>query len=358
MFFLAFTVVFCGPAGSGNREPFPLLDHCQAEVVTILGRRIQLINAPKIFEFEGKHLIQEFSRVSTFARNGIHAVAFVLNLKKGLSSLQQNAISQFLQCKGLQPFTFILWTNAEGTDVSSTDFKHYIQQHLLANPICRDGVKHLVKFVGFRAIMVKSRGQIYTVRNEDNKAKEFIEMVEMISRNGCKKYTNSYLHCAATAYKDAQKYKVQQLNKVLKSHHDKIQQLQIQLTAKKLHSSSLLDSKRDTRKERDKERVNIENEIKVLELQRKLAYKRVVDTINPQEITIDRVHVNMVTNTYTTVKLGAAGLAATIGGGVGAIVGSVVPGLGTMYGAVAGASVFATWIGRAGPSHCDDCKIQ
>jgi len=327
--FLAFTVVVCGPAGSGNRELLPSIDHCQDEVVTIVGRRIQIIDAPKIFEYEGKHLIQEFSHVSTFARYGIHAVAFVFDLKKGFSPLQLKAIDQFLQCKGLLPFTFILWTNAEQNNANSTEVKHYIKQQMRRYPDC---FRTLIELVYFRSIMVESKHQICKVNNEDDKAKEFVEMIETISRNGRKKYMNSYLHFAATVYEDAQKYKIEQLNKILKSHHDKIQQLQFQLATKKMHHSSL-DSKRDT----DKEIFEIEYNIKALELQRKIDYKKIVDTTNPEVTTIHRVHVNMVTNTQRTVQLGAAGLAATIGGGVGALIGTILPGARTMYGAIFGA---------------------
>ena len=357
---LAYTVVFCGPAESSaanffsNKMLFPVSDRCQAEVVTILDRRIQIINTPKIFEYKDKCLIDEFSYVSTFARNGIHALVFVLNLREDLSPLQQNAINRLLQCKGLQPFTFILCTNAEQNDVSGVDAKRYIEQRLLKNQLYLDCFKNLVEFVDFRAIILESRDPACTENYQEEKAKEFIEMIEMISKNGYKKYMNSYMHFAARAYKDAQEDKTRQLNKVLKPHHDKIQQLRSQLTTKKLHNSSLLDSKTDT----DKEVLEIEDKIKALELVSKIYCEENANATDPQEIAKERVRISMVRNTYTATNLSVTGVVAAVGGGVGALVGTVLPGVGTAIGAAVGASAFATLINSTGPSACNDCKVQ
>ena len=95
-----------------------------------------------------------------------------------------------------------------------------------------------------------------------------------------------------------------------------------------------------------------------LKLLNEIACKEIADTTDPQEITIKHVRISMMQNTYTATKLGLTGLAVVIGGGVGAVVGTILPGPGTAYGAAIGASALATLVNSTGPSPCDDCKVQ
>ena len=211
---------------------FPVSDCCQAEVVTILDRKVQIINTSKIFDYKDRQLVEELSHVLTLARNGIHALAFVLNLKEDMSPLHQNAIDRLLKCKGLQPFTFVLWTNVEQNDVCSADARIYFERNLLPNKIYPDCFKKIVEFADFRAIMVESGDQTHTANYQQRKAKEFIKMIEMISRNGSEKYMNSYLDYAARTYEKAQNLKLRQINKVLGPNQDRIKQLHSQLMTK------------------------------------------------------------------------------------------------------------------------------
>ena len=242
-----YTVVFAGITGTGksaagnfffNKDVFSsgggllaVTDKCSAYTSTICGKTVKIIDTPGFFDgyTSAEENFGELSKTITFAKDGIHAVVFVMNNNRYTEQCEK-AIKHLQLFKGLKPFLFVLLTHANNEGVTKAATDEYIQQ-TLSHPRCPGGLKNLIELVKNRVIMLESVNT-----NAENyhaqKSKEFIMMIEDIHKsNAYKIYTNSMLQRAAQVYERAklqQKAEIRIATKLLQSNEEKIQQLKKQ----------------------------------------------------------------------------------------------------------------------------------
>jgi len=202
-------------------------DKCTAGTATICGKTVKIIDTPGFFDgfTSTKDNFKELSRTLTFAKDGIHAVVFVMNNR--YTETCEKSIHQLLLFKGVQPFLFVLLTHANNTGVTKAATDEYIQQ-TLSSPRCPQGLKDLMQKVGNRVIMVESVNSTAEDYHK-TKSKELITMIEdMHKTNRYKIYTNSMLQHAAEVYEKAksqQKIEIRATEKLSESNAEKIMQL-------------------------------------------------------------------------------------------------------------------------------------
>ena len=185
-------VVFAGISGAGkstaanfflNGEYFecgllvtPVTKECSAATSTICGKTVKIVDTPGCCNpgNTDEEVLQELNRSLSLAKDGIHAVAFVIN-SSCYTEDYEKAITQLLHFKPLIPFVFVLLTHAgdEGGTKAKTD--EYIQQ-LLLHPNFPAYFKNLIQLVDNRVIMVESLN--ITEQYHVQKSEEFMAMIK------------------------------------------------------------------------------------------------------------------------------------------------------------------------------------
>ena len=248
-----YTIVFCGITGVGkstagnfflNQEIFPTQEGfisctavCSSSISIICGKKIQIIDTPGFFDefasIEGN--FKEFSRALTLARDGIHAIAFVMRYGRFTKACKE-AIQQLQLLKGVQPFVFILLTHAKKNGITSTATSEYIEQCLTSNR-CSPGLRTLIEVAENRVIMLEAVDCI-AENYREQKCIELLTMIEKIhKRNGNKAYTNIMLKHAAEVYqrvKHQQSEEIQTTVKSLESSSQRIKELKEQINDTKI----------------------------------------------------------------------------------------------------------------------------
>ena len=330
-------------------------DECNASTAVICGKTVKIIDTPGFFDgFKStEENFKELSRALTLAKDGFHAVAFVMNFNHFIVT-HTEALSQILNFKGIKPYLFVLLTHTENEGITKEASDKYIEQCLLS-PKCPQGLKDLMREVKNRVIMLES-----VVPVDQNyqmlKSKQLIEMVESIFKSNKNKiYNNGVLRFAAEAYELAKKHqaeKIQNITSQIQSNLEKIEELQKQNNngAK----SPVNDAARaisDEIAELRKKKKDLENNLEEVKSEKYLQ-KMTSDYLNKimKESDIKAknfsefmklfalyIGASAVVTPMAAGIMGAAG--AIVGGGIGAVVGSVLPGVGTTVGAVGGAQI-------------------
>ena len=357
-----YTIVFAGITGAGkstagnfflDKKAFTSKGGvlrgskaCSASTATIRGKTIKIIDTPGFFDgFKStEDNFNELSRVLTLAKDGIHAVAFVMGR---YTTSCEEAIKQLLLFKGVQPFVFVLLTHAENEGINKDATKNYIEE-CLSSPDCPPGFRHLMEMVENRVIMLESIGFIASDYHEQ-KCQELVSMIEnVLIINDNRMYTNVMLQHAALVYEKAkfqQEAEIQEITESLASNTEKIKALNEQV------DDDMVTAKSE----------EIDDEIAVLEEENETLKKRLEEIKDEQYLELltkrilkDEMIKSNITGknmldfarlfgAYITISaIGtpiAAAPFAVIGGGIGAVAGSVIPGMGTGAGAVAGAQV-------------------
>ena len=197
---------------------------------TICGRTVKIIDTPGFFDgFKStEESFIELSEVLTLARDGIHAIAFVMGR---YTTSCEETIKQLLLFKGVQPFMFVLLTHAENEGINKTTTDKYIEE-CLSFPDCPPGFQNLMDMVENRVVMLES---VAFVANGYHKQKceELIMMVENVFKiNDNRVYTNVLLEHTAEVHKKAklqQEKEVQETTQLLALNKEKIKQLKKQL---------------------------------------------------------------------------------------------------------------------------------
>ena len=203
-------------------------DKCKAATSTICGKVVKIIDTPGFFDgfTPTEENFRQLSRALTLAKDGIHAVAFVMNYNRYTSQCEE-AIQQLLRLKGLQPFVFVILTHAKKMGTTKAETDEYIQQTLL-NPHCPAGLKDLMQVVENRVIMLESVDFIAENYCEQ-KRKELMELVETLHKsNGYNTYVDPMLHFTAQIYDEVklhQKAEIREKTRMLKLSSEKIEQL-------------------------------------------------------------------------------------------------------------------------------------
>lgn len=170
-----------------------------AAISTICDKTVKIIDTPGLLDgfTPTEDNCKEISRALTFARDGIHAVAFVMsNIRYDEKCYK--AIETLLSFDGLKPFLFILLTHAENEGVNQTETDKYIEE-TLSDEKCPPGLTYIMQIAKKRVIMVESYNQLEDYYAQ--KSEEFITTIENIHKaNGYNIYTNIILHQTAILY--------------------------------------------------------------------------------------------------------------------------------------------------------------
>ena len=236
--------MFTGIAGSGkstagnkffNKKVFSTEEglvfgtaHCSAHVSTICGETVKIIDTPGFFDGfrSDDDNFRELARALILAKDGIHAVAFVMSNIRYTTQCK-DAIQQIARFEGLQPYLFVLLTNAKNNGFTKVETDEYIQK-TLSNKRCPPDFKDLMQLVDNRVIMLES-GQ-YTPENIfAQKREEFIMMIKKMHKtNKYKVYTNPVLQRVAQVFEKTnlqQQIKIRTTEELLKLNKEKINQL-------------------------------------------------------------------------------------------------------------------------------------
>ena len=353
-------------------------DESTAEISTICGKKVKIVDTPGFFDgFKStEENFKELSRAFMLAKDGIHAVAFVMNYNRFTVSCEE-ALQQLFHFKGIQPYLFVLLTQTDNEGITKVATDKYIKE-CLSSPKCPQGLKNLMQHVNYRVIMVETVS--FVEKNyQKQKRQEFINMVESVFKsNENKMYTNMMLRLAALAYESARKYqaeKIQEAKAQILVNLEKIEQLQKQTsnsaectdsTARKCEIAKL--KKENVKLEKDIEEVQTEEYLQKLtsdylkKLMKNIKGKNFSDFMRAFAIHLGTSAV------VTPVGAGITGIMGSlIGGGVGAAIGTVVPGAGTAIGAVTGAQIGGTLgamlggvsvFGSSVKEAYDDCSQQ
>ena len=387
-----YTIVFAGITGAGkstagnyflNKKAFSSKGGvfrgskiCSASTAIICGKTIKIIDTPGFFDgFKStEDNFNELSKVLTLAKDGIHAVAFVMGR---YTTSCEEAIKQLLLFKGVQPFMFVLLTHTENEGIDKTTTEKYIEE-CLSSPDCPPGFRNLMGIVENRVIMLESVGFVANDYREQ-KCQELIAMVENVfTINGNRMYTNVMLEHTAQIYEKAklqQETEILETTQLLTLNTEKVKQLKQQTddTSESATASSEENNEEITALEK-------ENEIlksKLEEIKDKQYLEQLTSKIMKDEMIKSNIKSNSISEfvglfaAYITMSAIATPTLATpfavIGGGLGAVAGSVIPGVGTGAGAYAGAqaggiiggvfSFGATTATMAAVAH-DKCKNQ
>ena len=358
-------------------------DECNAGISTICGKTVKIIDTPGFFDgFKStEENFKELSRALTLAKDGFHALAFVMSFNRFIVT-HTEALNQILNFKGIKPHLFLLLTHTEREGITKEAADKYIKE-CLSSPKCPQGLKVLLHEVDNRVIMLESVVPV-DQNYQKLKSKQLIEMAESIFNSNKKKsYNNKVLRYAATAYEYARKHqaeKIENITSEIKTNSEKIEELE------KQNNNSIKSPVNKTAKnlsneitELQKKNKDLENELEDVKSEKYLQamtsdyLKKIMKDSNIKAkdfsdfMRLFALHIG-VSAVATPVGAGVMGAAgAIVGGGIGAVVGTVVPGLGTTVGAVGGAQVGGSLGGILGGASLltasvkgayDDCNQQ
>ena len=322
-----------------------------ASISTVCGKTVKIIDTPGFFDgftaTEGN--FQKLSKVVTLAKEGIHALAFVLG--RYTDSCEQ-AIKQLLLFRGIQPFMFVLLTHAENEGQNEVTTKEYIKK-VLSSPDCPNGFKDLMKMVDNRVIMLETVKDVASDYHEQ-KSKEFMSTIEsLIEINENKVYTNAMLQLAAQIYEEAkrtQDARLQEATEVIKCNSEKIKQLKCQnddtltMSSERSNEIAALEEAIDEVQSQCSE---IEDPQYIADITENILGKAMEEAGEAMvEDGVDKNNFADFVKSFTGYVSVSAVIAPTsgalyagIGAGIGAVVGSFFPVIGTGAGAYAGAQI-------------------
>ena len=341
-----------------------------ASTATICGKTVKIIDTPGFFDgFKStEENFNELSEVLTLAKNGIHAVAFVMGGRYTTSC--EEAVKQLLLFKGVQPFVFVLLTHVENDGINKATTEKYIKE-CLSSPDCPPGFRNLMDMVENRVIMLESVAFVADNYREQ-KRQELMAMVEHVFKiNESRIYTNVLLQHTAEVYKKAklqQETEMQKTTQSLALNTEKIKQLkkqQMDNTTITVNSKNITD-----------EVAALEKENKILEIKlEKIKDKKYLEQVTNNILKDEMIKSNIKTNSIAKFVAGFAFLvigttftipSIVIGENIGRFAGSVIPRMGTEAGLKTGANVgfivggiFACQVSsRATEKIYDSCKTQ
>ena len=355
-----YTIVFSGVTGTGKstagnfllkKEAFLTEDgliscteECSASISMICGKKVRIIDTPGFFdEFTStEENLKELSRVLTFAKDGIHAFAFVMRYGRFTKACKEG-IQQLQQLKGVQPFVFILLTNSKKNGITTTATDKYIEQCLTSNR-CAPGLRTLMEIVEKRVVMLEAVDFISESYHEE-KCNEFLMMIEKVhQRNGNRMYTTVMFQHAAKVYeqvKQKQREEIQAIMKSLESVSQKLAGLNRQINDTTLSTN---------------DKVKIIEEIAALQEKKMDLESKLEENSGEQYIVNNTNKILMEEMARVKYKGGFAGYLnsasmAAVGGIVGALVGSLGGAKSAEFGATLGVG-----IGTAAGTVIDQCN--
>ena len=172
-----------------------------AVVKELDGKKVQLVDTPGFcddFE-EDEERVNELGKAVLYAKEGVHAVALVINASHRFTASEGKALEEIELLGELWPFMFIIFTAARCYGASEQKQKDAVF-NLLDNKRCPEHFKTLMDRVNKRFMMLESTDT--SVEYRTSKIKEFFAMVNTIYSSNKRLYTNKLFVKANELYQE------------------------------------------------------------------------------------------------------------------------------------------------------------
>ena len=222
-------------------------------------RRVEIIDTPGFCEdgVSKEQSINELGKAIVLARNGLHAIAIVINVSHRFTSSQVTFLKEMELFDQLWPFMFIIFSAAKSYGATDEEQRKVIHNTYNSGK-CPRHLKTLLDKVGKRFMMLESTedNQIYRIK----KRKEFLRMVDSIYHINKKVYSNRLFKQAIILYekqkemekKKEKKYKTE-LDTLARKMEEEIKKLkaekerEVQLVQEKLRQEKIKEEERQAR---------------------------------------------------------------------------------------------------------------
>ena len=190
-------------------------------------RGLKIIDTPGFCEDskDDADNMQELGKAIVLARNGVHAIAIVVNVSHRFTASQVTLLKELDLLDDMWPFMFIIFTAAKSCGATDKIQRDKINE-LYRSPKSLAGFKNLLDKVEHRFMMLEC-----TETDEDYKTRkltEFFNLVDQIYSRNNRLYSNKLFKEALKMYQE-QKDKVKNAEiaqqQVIKSMNEKIENM-------------------------------------------------------------------------------------------------------------------------------------
>ena len=162
-------------------------------------RKIEIIDTPGFCEdgIDGEENIKELGKAIFLARNGVHAIALVINAAHRFTSSQVALLKEIELFDDLWPFMFIIFSAAKSYGPTDEKQRERVYK-IYDNPKCPENLKTLLDRVNKRFIMLESTEDNQNYRAA--KCTEFLNMIDSIYYINQRVYSNRLFKRAIELY--------------------------------------------------------------------------------------------------------------------------------------------------------------
>ena len=165
------------------------------------GRKLNIIDTPGFCEDskDDAENMQELSKAIILAKDGVHAVALVVNASHRFTSSQVQLLKELELLEDLWPYMFIIFSGAKGYGETDEEQRKSINE-IYEDPDCPKDLKKLLDKIDKQFMMIESTETNQDYR--DNKRKEFFKMVDRIYNRNKRLYSNKLFKRALEVYQE------------------------------------------------------------------------------------------------------------------------------------------------------------
>ncbi|CAA0827768.1 P-loop containing nucleoside triphosphate hydrolases superfamily protein [Striga hermonthica] len=162
---------------------------CQLQTTTLENRRqfLYVIDTPGLFDFSGEdHIKKEIVKCVEMAKDGIHAVLFVLSVRARFSREEEAVIANMIEMFGakITDYMILLFTGGDDLEESEETLEDY-----LGRDECPEPLKDIIGKCGNRCILFDNRTKDERKKNEQLE-KLFALVDDVVKDNDSKPYTH------------------------------------------------------------------------------------------------------------------------------------------------------------------------
>ena len=219
-------------------------------------RKVEVIDTPGFCEdgVSKKQSINELGKAVVLARNGLYAIAIVINVSHRFTSSQVLFLEEMELLDQLWPFMFVIFSAAKSFGATDEEQRKAIY-NTYNSCECPGHLKILLDKVGQRFMMLESTedNQIYRTK----KLEEFFEMVDRIYHANKRVYSNQLFKQAIILYekqKEMEKKKEKEHKEELDTLARQMEEEIKKLKALKEKEVQLLQEKIQKERKKEKER--------------------------------------------------------------------------------------------------------
>ena len=235
--------------------PIAVTSRSHSHTTVLNNKEVEIIDTPGFCEdgMDEEQNIKELGKAVYLARNGVHAIALVVNASHRFTASQVTFLKEIELFGELWPFMFIIFSAAKNYGATEEEQRKRIHD-TYDSPKCPENFKKLLDRVDKRFIMFESTEQNQSYRS--TKLAEFFKMVDSIYYTNQRVYSNKLFQRAIELYekeKEKEKNKDQKYQEAL----NKVETMTIQMN-----------------EEIEKVKVEQKNELKLIEEEKKSNKKR------------------------------------------------------------------------------------